>query len=200
MSARRPVTPVSPVRAGGAKPRAQRNDGGRPASSRPAGREARSARTPSAAPERPRSSWPRVLTMRSAALAIVVMLAFVMLFPTVRAYFSQTAHLQALRDQVATATERNEELEYQRSRFADDAYVASQARERLAFVYPGETAYRVLDPETVEAAVNPGTGKPENDGPVDVGFADTPWYSTIWNSLEVAGDVAVDSEDQPGAP
>lgn len=200
MSARRPVTPASPVRAAGAKPRAHRTDGGRPASSRPAGRETRSARSPATPPERPRSSWPRVLTMRSAALAIVVMLAFVMLFPTVRAYFSQAAHLEALRDEVTAAKERTAELEYQRRRWADDTFVASQARERLAFVYPGETAYRVLDPETVDAAVNPDTGKPESEGAVDVGFADTPWYTTIWHSFEVAGDVVVEPEGSAGAP
>lgn len=128
------------------------------------------------------------------------MLAFVMLFPTVRAYFSQAAHLEALRNEVTAATETNAELEYQRRRWADDTYVASQARERLAFVYPGETAYRVLDPETVEAAVNPDTGKPESEGTVDVGFADTPWYTTIWNSFAVAGDVVVEPEDASDAP
>ncbi|GHG57942.1 hypothetical protein GCM10011331_26490 [Flavimobilis marinus] len=139
-----------------------------------------------------------MLTARAMVLFVVALLAFVLVFPTARSYFGQSAQLQALRAEVSAAQERNTELEFQVSRWQDQAYVASQARERLAYVYPGETAYRVLDPDVAEPAVNPDTGKAVAEGPVDVGFADTPWYGTIWNSLTVAGEVTVD--DQPAAP
>lgn len=138
--------------------------------------------------------------MRSIVLCVVAMMAFVLLFPTVRAYFAQSADLQAMRASVADAAARNEELEYQLRRWDDPSFVASQARERLAYVYPGETAYRVLDPESVETAVNPDTGKAETKGPIDVGFADTPWYATVWNSLEVAGTVDVARENAAPTP
>ena len=129
--------------------------------------------------------------MRSIVLFVVAMLAFVLLFPTVRAYFAQAAELQAMQQQVADAKARNDELRYQLGRWGDDAFVAAQARERLAYVYPGEVALRVLDPESVVENVNPDTGKGVTEGPVDVGFAETPWYATMWNSFEVAGTVEV---------
>lgn len=175
---------------------ADRPPAGRPASSRPAGREPRSV----SGVERPRataSAWPRILTVRSISLFVVGMLAFVLLFPTVRAYFAQAAELQAMRQQVADALARAEELRYERDRWDDDAYVAAQARERLAYVYPGETSFRVLDPESVAEQVNPDTGKPVTEGPVDVGFAETPWYATMWNSFTVAGTVTVTEDGSP---
>lgn len=143
------------------------------------------------------SAWPRILTVRSIVLFVVAMLAFVLLFPTVRAYFAQAAELQAMRQQVEDAKARNEELRYELSRWDDDAFVAAQARERLAYVYPGEVALRVLDPESVVENVNPETGKGVTEGPVDVGFAETPWYTTVWNSFEVAGTVEVTEDGAP---
>ncbi|MGP7960318.1 FtsB family cell division protein [Sanguibacter sp. A247] len=203
MSSRRPVAPGGPSRSSGtrARPGAPRSSTGRggaarPASTRPAGRE------PRVAPgvERPAataSAWPRTFTVRSIVLFVVAMLAFVLLFPTVRAYFAQTAELQAMRQQVVDAQVRNDELRYELGRWDDDAFVAAQARERLAYVYPGEVALRVLDPESVVENVNPETGKTVTQGPVDVGFAVTPWYATLWNSLEVAGTVEVTGEGDP---
>lgn len=203
VSSRRPASPGGPSRSSGtrARPSAPRTSTGRggaqrPASTRPAGRE------PRVAPgvERPvatASAWPRVLTVRSIVLFVVAMLAFVLLFPTVRAYFAQAAEVQAMRQQVADAKIRNDELRYELGRWDDDAFVAAQARERLAYVYPGEVALRVLDPESVVENVNPETGKTVTQGPVDVGFAVTPWYATLWNSLEVAGTVEVTAEGDP---
>lgn len=143
------------------------------------------------------SAWPRILTVRSIVLFVVAMLAFVLLFPTVRAYFAQAAELQSMRQQVEDAKARNEELRYELGRWNDDAFVAAQARERLAYVYPGEVALRVLDPESVVENVNPETGKGVTEGPVDVGFADAPWYATMWNSFEVAGTVEVTEDGAP---
>ena len=144
--------------------------------------------------------WPRILTVRALVLFIVVLLAFVMLLPTVRGYLGQRSGLQALRADVIAAEERNEELEFQLGRWNDQAYVASQARERLAYVYPGETAFRVLDPESVVPAVNPETGKDVADGVVEMGFQDAPWYTTIWKSIEIADKIAVADDGAAKAP
>ena len=69
------------------------------------------------------------------------------------------------------------------ARWDDNAFVIAQARERLAYVFPGETPYRVVDPELVEAA------KEEEGGAIHA--PDTtvtnPWYSTLWDSIEEAG-------------
>src|SRR5690606_10167358 len=79
-------------------------------------------------------------------------------------------------------------------RWSDEAYVAARARERLSFVMPGETAYRVIDPETV-------TEPPavEDEGPLagpalPAGSALQPWYTTVWESVRIAGEVPVDAD------
>ena len=62
----------------------------------------------------------------------------------------------------------------------------AQARERLSFVMPGEKAFRVVDPETV-----PDT-PPAADGPASVldSGSTLPWYATVWESVQVAGEDA----------
>ncbi len=146
------------------------------------------------------SIWPRVLTVRAFVLFIVLMLAFVMLLPTVRGFLGQQDHIQGMRTDLIAAEERQDELEFQLRRWRDDNFVASQARERLAYVYPGETAFKVLDPESVGSSMNPETGKNVEDGILDVGVAAAPWYVTIWNSVEVAGEVAPVGDDDAAEP
>lgn len=223
MSARRPDRPAptartgaagraSSARTGSTTPRAG-SGGPRPtAKSRPTTRNASRPSGTSRTTARPEvrgrvgvsggsaSIWPRVLTVRSFVLFIVLLLAFVMLLPTVRGYMGQHDQLQGMRSDVSEAQERQDELEFQLRRWRDDNFVASQARERLAYVYPGETAYRVLDPESVEPSVNPDTGKAVEDGMLEVGVGDAPWYTTIWNSVEVAGQVEPVGDEADEAP
>ena len=67
------------------------------------------------------------------------------------------------------------------------AYVAAQARERLAYVLPGETAYRVSDPQTVPDAPTAAPTAPTSvDGVLPTGSTE-PWYTRIWASVLVAG-------------
>lgn len=123
-------------------------------------------------------------------LGVVLLVAFSLLFPTVRAYLGQRAELDALSAQVTAAEQREEELSAELDRWATDEYVAAQARERLSFVLPGETAYRVLDPEVVVedaelASQVPGAAT----GPaLPVGGAVAPWYATVWDSVRLAGE------------
>ncbi|MGO1317291.1 MAG: FtsB family cell division protein [Cellulomonadaceae bacterium] len=203
MSVRRPSPPSGAAGkpAGPSRPGRTASSSGartRPQGSRSPAAPGRASRTRAAEPDDassgPGGAWPRVLTVRALGLVVVVGLAFTLLFPTVRAYLGQQSQLADMRAQVAASQERIEELEYQKSRWSDDAFVASQARERLAYVYPGETAFRVLDPETVPAVVNPATGKEVEAGPVDTGFAAGPWYRAVWTSVGVAGEVDVPQE------
>src|SRR5690606_31805760 len=91
----------------------------------------------------------RVLSVRALALGVVLLVAFSVLLPTVRAYLGQRAELESLAQEVAAVEQQHEELQAELDRWSDEAYVAARARERLSFVMPGETAYRVIDPEAV---------------------------------------------------
>lgn len=128
---------------------------------------------------------PRLFTARAMVLAVVVLLAFVLVYPTLHAYIAQRAALASLDAQVAAAQHQNDELANELSRWQDPAYVTSQARQRLAFVLPGERAYRVVDPGVVQETPTASNGPA---GAVQ-DSASSPWYSSVWQSVQVAGEV-----------
>ena len=116
-------------------------------------------------------------------LAGVLGLAFTLVWPSIRVYNEQRASNSALLAQRDAAQAQVDDLNAQLARWQDPAYVVAQARERLAYVYPGETPYRVVDPEvarpaavgSVDAAVN---------GDMTGGV---PWFDRMWASVEAAG-------------
>lgn len=144
---------------------------------------------------------PEVVTVRTLVLSVVVLLAVVLLLPTVRAYVNQTGELRALRSQLAETEAERGDLEVELSRWDDDNYVVQQARDRLNFVMPGDTPWRVIDPQTVTDDVDPVTGRSRPDGPVEAFETGTPWYEAIWDSVQIAGrgDGATPSPDDGAA-
>ncbi|MFE4467015.1 septum formation initiator family protein [Oerskovia sp. NPDC056781] len=132
---------------------------------------------------------PEVVTVRSLVIAVVVLLAVILLLPTLRAYVNQTGELRALRAEVAAAEAEREDLQVQLGRWDDDAYVIAQARDRLSYVMPGERAWRVIDPEIVVDDLDPETGRKVTEGPVGVeGNDGAPWYTSLWRSVQLAGE------------
>ena len=135
---------------------------------------------------------PEVVTVRSLVIAVVVLLAVILLLPTLRAYVNQTGELRALRAEVAAAEAERDELEVQLGRWDDEAFVIAQARDRLSYVMPGERAWRVIDPQTVVDDLDPETGRKVTTGPVGVDGNDgAPWYTSLWRSVQLAGDQVV---------
>ncbi|VTR77666.1 hypothetical protein CHMI_02438 [Cellulomonas hominis] len=129
---------------------------------------------------------PRLFTVRALVMLLVLSIAFVLVFPTLRQYLDQQVELEQLRAEVARAEQDNEDLQAELDRWSDPAYVEAQARERLAFVMPGERALRVADPEVVPEA--PATEE-TLPGPAAVDTEDPtrPWYAQVWDSVQVAG-------------
>jgi hypothetical protein len=102
--------------------------------------------------------------------------------------------LRADRDQAQAEVD---DLDAQLARWNDSAFVVAQARERLAYVFPGETPYRVVDPEVA---------RPAAEGSVDsVRAGETvvdngPWYDKMWDSIATVGEepeVVAPSSDVP---
>ena len=135
----------------------------------------------------------RLLSVRALVLGIVLLAGFSMLFPTIRAYLGQRAELQALAAEVAAAEHHQEELQAELARWDDEAYVAAQARGRLGYVFVGETPYYVMDPEVVvEAPALEGSAPGSVAGPaLPVGGSVSPWYVTVWDSVQIAGEAPV---------
>lgn len=114
-------------------------------------------------------------------LGLVVLAAFV-LVPTVGTYVDQRQQIAALRESVATTDAEIERLEAERERWNDEAYLTSQARERLYYVRPGEVVY-LVDNDLPDAVI------PEEQERVtdDVQETRTDWMSQFVRSLTGAG-------------
>ncbi len=114
-------------------------------------------------------------------LGLVVLAAFV-LVPTFGTYLGQRQQIAALEQSVEVSQDEVAQLEAQRERWADPAYVTSQARERLYYVRPGEVVYLVDDDL-------PATAVPPEQAPVSDEVEETrnDWMSQFVRSLTVAG-------------
>lgn len=138
-------------------------------------------RSPSAAgnvpqrPVRPDGRRNNLVTTRAAILVTVIAVLVVSAALPLRAYLSQRAEIGKLQERQALARDRVAALEAERSRLQDPAYVAAEARRRLHFVLPGETAYVLVQPEPQLSATGEVLGGPE-----------APWYTQLWGSVREA--------------
>jgi len=95
----------------------------------------------------------------SARWLAVVTVAFIFaitLAPPLQHYFAQRAQINSLRAQVNGSNNALEKAREELAKWNDPEYVATQARQRLHFVFPGERQYIVLDaPKSEEEANGP---------------------------------------------
>ena len=95
----------------------------------------------------------------SARWLAVVTVAFIFaitLVPPLQHYFAQRAQINSLRAQVNDSNSALEKAREELAKWNDPEYVATQARQRLHFVFPGERQYIVLDaPKSEEEANGP---------------------------------------------
>ncbi|MGH8969197.1 MAG: FtsB family cell division protein [Actinomycetes bacterium] len=119
------------------------------------------------------------LTGRAAVLALVVCLLAIALAYPLREYLAQRGEIGDLEAKVAQQQRRVTELERDRDRWRDPAFVRAQARERLHFVLPGETAYVVLEPDEAPAPV---AAVQQERVPQR-----RPWFTDLWQTVEEAG-------------
>ena len=97
-----------------------------------------------------------------------------------REYLSQRGAIDAAVATQAAQRERVASLEQQQGQLQDPAFIRSQARLRLHYVLPGETAYVVLG-----SAGAPGPADPKGRRQPTKGSG-RPWYSQLWGSVQVA--------------
>ena len=133
----------------------------------------------------------RIFTVRAAVLLLVTLMGFILIMPTALQYAKQRTDNQLLAAELAAIQASNAELENERNRWQDEKYVIAQARERLTFVFPGETPYRVIDPDSVVEEPVVDANAPITDGAVTAGLTPSqPWYSTVWESVQIAGNAS----------
>lgn len=87
-------------------------------------------------------------------LSLVVLGTWV-LVPSIGTYLDQRQRIASLEHSVQVTEDQIAELEQERARWDDPAYITTQARERLYYVKPGEVVYLVdndLDPADIPPA------------------------------------------------
>ena len=121
------------------------------------------------------------LTTRAAVLGLIVCALVVSLALPLRTYLWQRSQISqaeaAQQDQkarVAVLAAENQQL-------ADPAYIAAEARRRLHFVKPGETAYVLIEPTP-----NPTPSGPSKTGGAMTTGVEAPWYSQLYGSVRAA--------------
>ncbi len=133
------------------------------------------AQTPTGARTPPR------LTHRAAVLGLVLLVLVVSYASSLRAWLDQRQQIAQTQTESATAHDDVAALEQELRRWADDVYVEQQARERLAYVMPGETGYRVITEGGEPLGAQPEPGEEPASG------LDRAWYDTLWSSSQRAG-------------
>ena len=174
------VDPRSPTR----RPRAA---GPRRAPPRPARRPTARTQGSRAEPgEEPRGR--SRLTARAGVLLLVLLVLVISYASSLRAWLQQRAEIEAARADIARTQASVNELEREKQRWEDPAYVQQQARERFGWVLPGEVGYRVIDADgtTLGAPAPPAilAEQPPSDD----------WYDDVWGSIRAAGAVQEQSD------
>ncbi len=108
---------------------------------------------------------------------------------SLRAYVEQRRHLGALHERIERSEENIEELQREKRRWQDDAYVISQARARFAFGFPGEVGYRVLDEDG-----EPLDHQSSLSAPKELEDPEPEWWQTTLTSIDEAGHPRPDLE------
>ena len=112
----------------------------------------------------------------------VLVLAVVVLAPTIAAFAQQRQQIAELRAAVSEQEEEVQRLRDERERWNDETFIMTQARERLYYVMPGEVSYLVID-DRAEAAKVDGTAEVA----AEVTESRGDWMRTLLDSVMVAG-------------
>src|SRR5579884_200561 len=113
---------------------------------------------------------------RAAVLAAVVCVLTLTIAGPVRTYFAQRTEMNQLAATEPALRRQIAELEQQKVKLSDPAYIAAQARGRLGFVKPGDIPYQVQLPPTEPS--------PSAAGPQTATAASNqPWYTALWHTI-----------------
>ena len=103
-------------------------------------------------------------------------------FEPADAVVEQRQQIAQLEREVAEASERLDQIDAEVARWSDPAYIEAQARDRLFYVYPGDTSYLVLGGDTSPLI-------PDDDVPVtdSVQTESVDWIDAFLSSVYTAG-------------
>ncbi|MEO5533816.1 MAG: septum formation initiator family protein [Pseudolysinimonas sp.] len=152
------------------------------------------------APESRAAAWLRNFRMSGFALSLLLLVvcALVVLAPNLKTFVEQQQQIAQLEKSLTDAQTSVDELNGEIARWSDPAYIESQARDRLYYVYPGDITFLVIGDD-------PATGSPDGlpvSGSIQTGTVD--WVHALLDTVYRAGltDATPDQLDggQVGSP
>jgi cell division protein FtsB len=147
-----------------------------------------SARTPKAeTPRRDEAAGPllrrgSILTARAIALAVVLLILTISYATSLRIYFAQAHEIASTNAEITERQQRIRELQGELASWGDEAYVRTQARQRLGWVVPGEIGYTVVGADGKPLG---GGAKITAETAPDESAQDA-WWSKLWGSVQAA--------------
>ena len=129
------------------------------------------------------AAWLRSFRLSGFALTVLLLLvaALVVLAPRFKTLVEQRQQIAQLEQEVGQAQDQLDDLDDEVARWTDPAYVESQARDRLYYVYPGDISYLVID--------DGDTQEPADELPISDTIQATrvDWMSALLSSIYTAG-------------
>jgi cell division protein FtsB len=126
-----------------------------------------------------------LLTSSAAILALIGFAVVATLAIPIKQLMDQRDRINDLQSQQNANLAMIERLETEVIRWQDPAYVIAQARTRLHYVMPTETGYLVLGADEIDVVEPISVNRPA---------VEAAWYSVMWESIAVAGDIASPQE------
>ena len=118
------------------------------------------------------------------SIVLFAVIAVIVVTPTLSNYLDKQRELRDVQARLGSVQQHNKDLQRELDLWKNDDYVRSQARERLGYVLPGQTLHVVTDSSkgTAQEQLERKVASVDRDK-----RAATPWYSTMWDSVKVAG-------------
>ena len=131
-----------------------------------------------------RSGWLSGIRFSGFSLIMmgVLVLAVVVLAPTIAAFAQQRQQIAELRAAVSQQEDEVQRLRDERERWNDETFIVTQARERLYYVMPGEVSYLVIDDRTEAAKADAAAAVS-----AEVTESKGDWMRTLLDSVMTAG-------------
>ena len=123
-------------------------------------------------------SWLRGVAGRNLAIATVLFVIAITLAPPLQRYFAQRAQIQSLKTQLHDSQVTLQNAANELAKWNDPAYIASQARSRLHYVFPGERQYIVVGVEDPATNTDAPAATVSNQIPSGL-----PWYQKVISSI-----------------
>ena len=134
------------------------------------------------------------VTRRAIALMVVLAVLVISYASSMRVYLRQERELATAQQQIAERTAANADLQFEIDRWKDQNFVRAQARQRLGWVIPGETGYRVIDengqPLMGGVSISSTSTLPAGEHP-------TTWWERMAGSMAAADEPLVPVPQAP---